>query len=127
MIVRKIPAGDLALDDTGNFVWLQSGPQYVRQKLSQRLKFFLGEWFLDRRLGVPYFRHVFVRNPDLDQVRQMFRKVILGTRGVLSIDGDTITFDFDPAARTLGVAFACFCETGNVTVNPGDTDFIITL
>ena len=127
MIVRRIPAGDLELDATGHFVWLQPGPELVRQKLAQRLKFFLGEWFLDRRLGVPYFKHVFIRNPDLDVIRAMFRKVILGTRGVLGIVGDAITLDFDRVNRTLAVSFACTCEGGTVTVNPGDTDFIISL
>lgn len=126
MIVRTIPAGDLALVN-GTFVWLQQGPEWVRQKLAQRLKMFLGEWFLDRRLGVPYFKHVFVSNPNLDQVRQMFRKVILGTPGVLSIEGDTITLDYNPTARSLGVSFAAICEAGKVTVNPGDPDFIISL
>jgi hypothetical protein len=126
MIVRIIPAGDLALVG-GTFVFLQPGPEYTRQKLAARLKFFLGEWFLDRRLGVPYFKHVFVRNPDLDVIRQMFRKVILGTAGVLGIVDDAITLTYDRVSRSLSVSFAALVEGGVVTVNPGDPDFIISL
>lgn len=127
MIVRRIPAGDLALDASGSLVWLQPGPEYVRQKLAQRLKFFRSEWFLDRRLGVPYFQHAFIRNPNLDVIRQMLRKVILGTAGVLGIVGDDIHLDYDSTHRSLSVAFAVTCEAGIITVNPGDQDFIITL
>lgn len=130
MIVRKIPAGDLALDDTGNFVFLQPGTRYTRQKLASRLKFFLGEWFLDRRKGVPYFRHVLVRNPDLNTVRHVLRRVILGTPGVLALDsnaGTDIDIDYDPSKRRCAVAFTARCETGAIVVSTNDPDFIIEL
>lgn len=124
MIVRVIPAGDLALSETGDLVWL-TGPAYIRQRISARLKFFLGEWFLDRRLGVPYFKHVFVKNPNMDTVRQVFRRVIAGTPGVLALN--VLTVDYDPTARSLAVGFEATVEDGVIRVTSGDPDFIIAL
>jgi hypothetical protein len=76
---------------------------YVTQKLRQRLRFFLGEWFLDRRLGVPYFESVFVSNPDLALLSSLFRQTILQTRGVGSIN--SLVLRFDRKARMLFVSF----------------------
>lgn len=127
MIVRTVPAGDLALDERGNFVWLDPGPEYTRQRLASRIKFFLREWFLDLRKGVPYFKHVLVKNPDLNVVRQVFRRVILGTPGVLSIVEDKIELAYDPTARSCAVGFAAIVEGGLITVALNDPDFIIAL
>lgn len=124
MILRRVPVGDLALVN-GNFVFLQAGPEYTRQRLAARLKFFLGEWFLDRRLGIPYYRHVFVKNPNLDVVRRIFTTVITRCPGVLALTN--LELDYNPSARTLGVSFHATVEGGEVRVNPGDPDFILDL
>ena len=76
-LIRTIPAGDLAIEN-GHFV-LARGVGYVRQKLSVRFKFFLGEWFLDLREGVPYYRDVFTWNPNLPVIRALFRRVAIKT------------------------------------------------
>jgi hypothetical protein len=127
MIVRTIPAGDLALGETGDFVWLQPGPDYTRQRLAARIKFFLGEWFLDSRKGVPYLKHVLVKNPDLNVVRQVFRRTILGTPGVLGIVEDKIDLAYDPTARSCAVGFSAIVEGGVIKVALNDPDFLIAL
>jgi hypothetical protein len=76
---------------------------YVTQKLRQRLRFFLGEWFLDRRLGVPYFETIFVSNPDLALLSSLFRQTILQTRGVGSLN--SVALRFDRKTRILFVSF----------------------
>lgn len=124
MILRTIPVGDLALVN-GDLVFLQPGPEYTQQKLASRLKFFLGEWFLDRRLGIPYYRHVFVKSPDMNVVRRIFTDVITRCPGVLALTN--LEFDYDPSERTLGVSFHATVEGGTIIVNPGDADFILQL
>lgn len=124
MIVEVIPAGDLALDETVDLVWL-TGPAYIRRKLSARFQFFLGEWFLDRRQGIPYFRDVFVKNPDLDLIHQTFRRVILTTPGVLVIN--TFELTYNDSARRLSFSFHATVEGGDVVVRPEDKDFILSL
>lgn len=120
-IIRIDEAGDLALEN-GNFVWLR-GIDWVRQRLMTRFKFFQGEWFLDERLGVPYFRSVLVKNPDLGVVRSIFRRIILTTPGVISITHFEVRYN--DSARHLEFEFTARATTGNIIVSAGDPDFII--
>lgn len=88
---------DLALDPaTGDLalpVQLITGADCVAQRLRIRLRFWLGEWFLDQRLGIPYVRSVLVKNPDLVLIRSIFRRVILSTPGVARLDSLVLTHD----------------------------------
>jgi hypothetical protein len=122
-ILRVIPAGDLAL--FGGTVALVDGPTAIRQKLAARFKFFLAEWFLDQRQGVPYYRDVFTKTPNLDVIRSLFRKLILGTPGVLSLPDYLIVFD--ESARQLAFDFTSNVTGGQVVVAPTDRDFILDL
>jgi len=130
MLFRVIPSGDVDIQN-GQLVLL-SGLAYARQKLSTRFKFFLGEWFLDQRDGIPYFRSVFVQNPDMRVVRSVFRQVALSIKGN---DGNPIVsslpkFDvlFTPVARKLAFDFSAILDSGELlTVPPTDDAFIIAL
>lgn len=126
MIVRVIPAGDIALVN-GSYV-IETGAAYTRTRLAARLKFFKGEYFLDRRKGVPYYDHVFVKNPNIDVVRTLFRRVILGTPGVLSLRGTPdVQIEYNPAIRMAAVGFHAMVEGGEVRVALNDPDFIVSL
>jgi hypothetical protein len=121
-VFRIIPAGDLELKK-GNFVFLD-GPDFVRQKLAVRFKFFAGEWFLDKRQGIPYFRDVYRKNPDLDLIRSLFRRVILTCPGIASCSRNDLVYD-EPA-RTLAHSFQARLKgSGLVTVTPADRDFLV--
>lgn len=120
-IIRIDEAGDLALEN-GNFVWLR-GIDWVRQRLVTRFRMFQGEWFLDTRQGVPYFRSVLVKNPDLGVIRSIFRRIILTTPGVISITHFEVRYD--DSARHLEFEFSARATTGTITVQAGDRDFIV--
>jgi hypothetical protein len=53
----------------------------------------LGEWFLDKRLGVPYFKHILIKNPDLGLVRSLYRRILQGVPTVASIERLVLTLD----------------------------------
>jgi hypothetical protein len=120
-VFQLIPAGDLALSG-GDFVW-QEGIEHTRQVIAARFRFFLGEWFLDLREGVPYYRDVLVKNPDREVVRSVFRNVLKTTPRVLEIT----RFDLrlDTTTRTLSFDFACQTEDGPIAVSPTDDAFIV--
>jgi len=51
---------DLHLDSTGDLSWVE-GIDAIAQHARVRLQFFLNEWFLDRREGIPFMREVFTK------------------------------------------------------------------
>lgn len=122
-VLRTIPSGDLAL--VSGTIAPVAGPVAIRQKLSARFKFFLGEWFLDLRQGVPYYRDVFTKDPNLDVIRSLFRKLILGTPGVLSLASFVI--NYDQASRSMTFAFQAKVSGGVVIVAPTDRDFLLEI
>lgn len=127
-VIRIIPAGDLALEN-GTLVLLgktdKTRVQYIRQKIAARFKFFLGEWFLDKREGIPYYRDVFVKNPNRPLIRSLFLRVLKTTPGVLSVA--TFQLDYDPSKRELSAAFEAVVDGGELSVSAGDADFLVGL
>ena len=101
--------GDLAI--TNNAFALVTGPEEIRQRVTQRIRTFLGEWFLDYTVGVPYFQDIFVKAPDEDKVSAVLKNEILGTLGVLELLTFTLDLDDD---RTLSVEFSVKVYNGDV-------------
>lgn len=93
--------GDLAIEN--NDLVLLSGLEAIAQGCLIRLKFFKGEWFLDTRLGTPWFQSILGEKPRTNVVSQIIRKVILGTPGILTITN--FNPDFDSATRTFSIVF----------------------
>lgn len=122
-VVHLIPEGDLELVN-GDFR-MASGSEMVRQTILSRFRYFLGEWFLDLREGVPYYRDVLVKNPDIEVVRSVFRRVLVSTPGVLSVLRFDLSFDFEE--RTLTFDFEVASTYGPIAVSPDDDAFIVRL
>jgi hypothetical protein len=118
VIFHRIPKGDLRLDENGNFVFLHGGPEEMLQRIVARLRMFKGEWFLDTRLGIPYFQNVLVRSPNLPAISAMFRRVILTTPGVVEIVSFRLTFD--EVSRALILTFYARTSEGDVGVTDAE-------
>lgn len=95
------------------------------QKLTNRFQFFLGEWFLDTRLGVPYYQNVFVKNPDLNLIGQLFQRVITQTPNVASLT--TAALNFINSSRELTAQFVVKTLTGAIIEGGPGQPFIVTL
>jgi hypothetical protein len=123
-VFRIIPHWDIDLKD--GRVFTLKGPEYVRQKLAQRFKFWLGEWFLDRRQGVPYRRDILIRQPDLEVIRALLIGVVRSVPQVATIPKFEVLYT--PSTRRLACDFVVTLITGEeVVVEPGDQLFILTL
>jgi hypothetical protein len=120
-VIQVIPEGDLDIVN-GDFSRV-SGSEHVRNSIFARFRMFLGEWFLDQREGVPYYRDILVKNPDRDVVHSVFRQVLAGTPGVLEILSFSIVFD--ERQRTIRVAFEVQSTDGVITVSPDDDAFVV--
>jgi len=88
---------------------------YVAQRIEQRLKLFLAEWYLNVRKGVPYFRDILIKNPDLGLVQSILSTVILTTNGVAQVTKYEQTID--TSTRALTVVFSCTLVTGEIIAN----------
>ena len=113
--------GDLDFSSGG--LQIVTGTEEIAQKLFVRLQFFLGEWFLDRRQGIPYFTKILIKSPDLVVIQGIFREAILTTPGVESLVG-VIETELDFITRKLTVKFSALLTSGEVLVF--NREFIIS-
>jgi len=104
----------LGLDDdiliTNNSMTLTTGLEAIRQHLQTSLRLFLGEWFLDTTVGVPWFQQVFQKNTTFVVVQQVLKDKILSVPGVLQL----LKFDFDynGTTREATLSFQALTEEG---------------
>ena len=85
----NVDTGDLVIEDN-NFVFI-SGSDRLRQNLLTRLRTYLGEWFLNINMGIPYYQDVFKKGLPLAQITGVFKEAIVTTPGVeelLKFDAD---------------------------------------
>ena len=119
-VIRNLalgPSGDIIV--SGGQLQLVSDQPAIAQAIDCALSTFLGEWFLDRSVGVPYFQNILVKNPNLDVLRKTFTDAILTVRGVSAVK--QLDMKYSPATRALTVAWAALGDTGQLV--SGQTQF----
>lgn len=102
------------LDLTGHRLNLIEGEAAIEQQVRLRCRYFEGSWFLDERQGIPYFRSILIKAPDLQVVESLFRTAIRGTPGISTVNSMELTLD--TPTRTLTVRFTATMDTGQVLV-----------
>lgn len=103
-----------------------TGADAVAQKIQSRWRFFLGEWFLDLREGMPYYRDVFKKNFDLAVIRGTFLKTARNTAGVASVR--SLDLRVDNAARKLYVEnFVAITDEGEILSSRDRAPFVVDL
>lgn len=115
---------DIRLDSNGDAVFI-NGPltlegvthkaqDVVAQRLTIRLRTFLGEWFLDTTYGVPYLSRILVKNVSKTTVDNILREEILNEPGVLEIQKFSSTFD--AGTRLYSCSFIVLTREGSASV-----------
>lgn len=115
--------GDLDLVN-GNLVFVE-GTHAAAQDLLTRLRFRRGEWFLDVREGVPWFEEILKKNPDIPAIRSIFRRAILSSPYVSSIE--SLALSYDARGRSLSVSFVAILRDGGILDTRDTGPFIIRL
>lgn len=106
----KLTAGDLDIS-TGNFQYMDP-EESLTQRVSTRLKTFLGEVFTNQSLGVPYFQQIFAgKNPRASVLNAGFVNPIVALDGVLRVQ--RINYEL-AANRKLNVVLVVAGEDGTV-------------
>ena len=103
--------GDLAIE-SGDLA-LVSGRGSVAQHVRIRLRFFLGEWFLDESRGVPFMQRIFVKAPRPGLVQSILRKTIEGTPGVRAVTELAVTID--PRTRKARATWRATTDLGEIS------------
>lgn len=99
----KLSGNDIYLNPSTYEFELIDGLDAIAQDCEVRLQFFLGEWYLDTRLGVPYYQEILGHKPTMQAVKGIFRDAILTTPGIQSVF--ELEIDFEGTTRTLSVSF----------------------
>jgi hypothetical protein len=84
----------------------------VAQAIKIRLLLIKGEWFLDTDAGVPYFESIWIKGPNIEQIKAIFRKTIVDTPGVSELREFDVTYD--NAQRSLTVTFTADSDEGEI-------------
>lgn len=91
--------------------------------IKNRFKFVRGEYFLDTRIGVPYFGTVFVKNPNVLLVRRVFRDVIMSVQGIKSIID--LSVSLNAKTRKLTFTFRALADNGKIITGGSGQPFIV--
>lgn len=105
--------GDLCLTENGGDVaWFSASQADLEtvQRLSTRFGLFRGEWFADKRVGVPWYQRILGnKNVSDGAKRGIFARVIRTCPGIASLETITLTY---PASRTMQVNFTARLISG---------------
>lgn len=74
----------------------------IAQDCDIRMQFFLGEWYLDTRLGIPYYQEILGQKTTIQAVKGILREAILSTPGIQSVFELELDLTSD---RNLAVSF----------------------
>lgn len=120
---KQTPGGDLDVS-SGSLEVTSTLKEYVQVHAGECLALFAGEWFLDTREGIPYFKIVSTR-PDMNLLRSLYRRALLAVPGVADVP--RIALAFDGKTRTLTVTADVALTDGTViTAVPYLVPWIVT-
>lgn len=106
-------SGDLNM--TGGRLGLVTGSLELAQRLSSKLKTFQGEWFLDSRVGIPYFSRILVKRPDISVLNSIFSAELRRDPGVKNVK--SLNFQIDSVTRKLVVSFSVESTDGTIVTS----------
>ena len=110
-IALNVKSWDIALN--GADLILIDNAERIAQQIKISLQFWLGEWFLNDTLGVPYLERICVKNPNVQHIRQIFRNTIQNVNGVTAVNA--LDLSVDAAQRVLTVTYTATTTDGVIT------------
>ena len=112
---------DISLDSTGDDILIRDFDlvlidevDQIAQNLKIRLRFFLGEWYLDTQAGLPFYSDILVKAPNQYRVESLIKQEIVDTEGVEEIT--SFTSNYDGANRRFSVQFEATTVSGTAAL-----------
>lgn len=109
----KLVDNDISVEN--NDLVLIQGSEETAQNLSVNLRTFLGEWFLNTSLGIPWFQEILVKGTSIQQIESIILNAILSTNGVLNVSSFNI--ELDNKERQLSIDSTIQSEEGDIILN----------
>jgi hypothetical protein len=111
---------DFAIDPQGNsflrsnrgFRFTEGRMEYLAQKIRCAISLFLGEWYLDVNLGVPYIPKFGNKQEHRPLMESVMQERIISVPGVQRLT--YFTSHFDSTKRTLIVKFSVETDVGTM-------------
>lgn len=101
------------IDFTNGMDIVVTTAEEIHQRLTIRLNTFLGEWFLDRNYGVPYFQQILGKGRKKATIDSILQDQILADGNVLEI----VSFSSTTEGRKYSVEFRVKVVSGEI-INP---------
>lgn len=114
---------NIYIDDTGDFersvatnnLRMVDGVDEIKQIIKRNLQTFLGEWFLDTSIGVPWIQEIFSKRASAQNADAILIDQVVASRGVISLlRWET---SLDTATRELSVEFRALTVSGILDFN----------
>ena len=89
----------------------ESRLEYLQQKVRNALSLFLGEWYLDGSLGIPYIPTTDSRTAHRSILESRVQTKLMGIKGIRRL----IRFSsgYDPRTREFSIGFAVETDAGD--------------
>lgn len=104
------PDGDVAFQ-AGDLLGVR-GAQAIAQEVRIRCRTWLGEALMDVTAGVDFDNDVFTKPPDIPRAQAAFRRQLLATTGVASVQEVVATFD--GAERSISIFYSALLVDGAI-------------
>jgi len=104
--------GDLLIEDYD--ISFLEGIDQIIQNVAFRLRFFLGEWYLDIEEGIPYYQELFIKAPNQIRIESILKQEIVETEGVNDLT--KFASEFNPELRKFSVIFSAMTDEGLFTL-----------
>ena len=105
LIWKRLPDGTFDLV-------MAEGADAVAQQIKIVLKTFMGEWFLDTTVGIPYFEDILKKNPRSEVVETVLRGKIASVTGVTRVTAFGISID--NRLRTMTINYSAETNEGTI-------------
>jgi len=116
-----VPQGNDFIRRRNGLCFTDNNLDYMAQKVRSAISLFLGEWYLNKKLGIPYIPTSMEKidhRPMLETALQVKISRVKGIKRLLEFD--TV---FDEKERTLKVAFMAQCDSGEILDYEDSYDF----
>lgn len=115
------------LDMSSGRVESVTGDSATIQRVKVRYQFFKGEWFLDTRIGVPWFQEILGKKEITDdRLNFILRRVLVTCPGISSVRSFNVK-NVSAMNRTLELDWEAITDTGRVLKSSDFAPFIIDL